>query len=88
MVMLSSMEIINFPEYLAPSQDHASGRPALGRCARPPSRRPTPDPDRKLGPGEVIVSRIVEGAEKLKVKTVISPDAAMPTPRCAGKAPT
>ena len=52
MVMLSSMEIMNFPEYLRRRQDHASGRQDLDAVfdrVRGHQRR---HPDRQLGPGE------------------------------------
>jgi Fe-S oxidoreductase len=75
MVMLSSMEIINFPEYLA----------AIAKIMRQAGKTWTlcstafeaTNAGMQIGNSDlarVIVSRIVEGAEKLKVKTVISPE--------------
>jgi Fe-S oxidoreductase len=75
LVMLSSMEIINFPEYLA----------AIAKIMRQAGKTWTlcseafeaTNAGIQIGNSDlarVIVSRIVEGAEKLKVKTVISPE--------------
>jgi Fe-S oxidoreductase len=75
MVMLSSMEIINFPEYLS----------AIAKIMRQAGKTWTlcstafeaTNAGMQIGNSDlarVIVSRIVEGAEKLKVKTVISPE--------------
>lgn len=75
MVMLSSMEIINFPEYLA----------AIAKIMKQAGKTWTlcstafeaTNAGMQIGNSDlarVIVSRIVEGAEKLKVKTVISPE--------------
>ena len=75
MVMLSSMEIINFPEYLS----------AIARIMRQAGKTWTlcstafeaTNSGIQIGVSDlakVIVNRIVEGAERLKVKTVISPE--------------
>ncbi|MEW5768800.1 MAG: (Fe-S)-binding protein [Pseudomonadota bacterium] len=75
MVLLSSMEIINFPEYLS----------AIARIMRQAGKTWTlcstafeaTNSGIQIGVSDlakVIVSRIVEGAERLKVKTVISPE--------------
>jgi Fe-S oxidoreductase len=75
LVMLSSMEIINFPEYLA----------AIAKIMRQVGKTWTlcstafeaTNAGIQIGNSDlarVIVSRIVEGAERLKVKTVISPE--------------
>ena len=75
MVMLSSMEIINFPEYLA----------AIARIMKQAGKTWTlcstafeaTNSGIQIGVSDlakVIVGRIVEGAERLKVKTVISPE--------------
>ena len=75
MVMLSSMEIINFPEYLS----------AIAKIMKQAGRTWTlcstafeaTNAGIQIGNSDlarVIVSRIVEGAERLKVKTVISPE--------------
>ena len=75
MVMLSSMEIINFPEYLgaiAKIMRHVGKTWTL--CSE--SFEAT-NAGMQIGNSDlarVIVSRIVAGAEKLKVKTVISPE--------------
>lgn len=75
MVMLSSMEIINFPEYLG----------AIAKIMRQAGKTWTlcstafeaTNAGYQIGNADlanVLVSRIVEGAERLKVKTVISPE--------------
>lgn len=75
MVMLSSMEIINFPEYLG----------AIAKIMRQAGKTWTlcstafeaTNAGMQIGNSDlarVIVSRIVEGAERLKVKCVISPE--------------
>ena len=75
LVTLSSMEIINFPEYLG----------AIARIMRHVGKTWTLSSEAfeatnagmQIGNSDlarVIVSRIVAGAEKLKVKTVISPE--------------
>jgi Fe-S oxidoreductase len=75
LVTLSSMEIMNFPEYLA----------AVARIMQQAGKTWTlcstafeaTNAGIQIGNSDlarVIVSRIVEGAEKLKVKTVISPE--------------
>ena len=75
MVLMSSMEIINFPEYLA----------AIARIMKQAGKSWTlcssafeaTNSGVQIGVSDiakVVVERIVEGAEKLKVKTVISPE--------------
>jgi Fe-S oxidoreductase len=75
LVTLSSMEIINFPEYLA----------AIAKIMRHVGKTWTLSSEAfeatnagmQIGNSDlarVIVSRVVAGAEKLKVKTVISPE--------------
>lgn len=75
MVMLSSMEIINFPEYLS----------AIAKIMKQAGKSWTlcstafeaTNAGIQIGASDlarVIVSRIVDGAERLKVKTVISPE--------------
>jgi Fe-S oxidoreductase len=75
MVLLSSMEIINFPEYLG----------AIARIFKQAGKTWTlcseafeaTNSGIQIGVSDlarVIVMRIVDGAEKLKVKTVISPE--------------
>lgn len=75
LVMLSSMEIINFPEYLG----------AIAKIMRHVGKTWTlcseafeaTNAGMQIGNSDLaraIVSRIVVGAEKLKVKTVISPE--------------
>ncbi len=75
MVLLSSMEIINFPEYLS----------AIAKIMQRAGKTWTLCSDAfeatnsgiQIGVSDlarVIVSRIVNGAERLKVKTVISPE--------------
>ena len=75
MVTLSSMEIMNFPEYLG----------AIARILRQAGKSWTLSSEAfeatnagmQIGNSDLaraIVKRIVEGAEKLKVKTVISPE--------------
>ena len=75
MVLLSSMEIINFPEYLG----------AIAKIMKQAGKTWTLCSDAfeatnsgiQIGVSDiarVIVSRIVNGAERLKVKTVISPE--------------
>jgi Fe-S oxidoreductase len=75
MVMLSSMEIINFPEYLAAIAKimHQAGK-TWTLCS---TSFEATNAGMQIGNSDlarVIVSRIVDGAEKLKVKTVISPE--------------
>ena len=75
MVMLSSMEIMNFPEYLAAVAKimHQAGKTwTLCSTAFEATNAGIQIGNSDLA--KVIVSRIVEGAEKLKVKTVISPE--------------
>jgi len=75
MVLLSSMEIINFPEYLsaiARIMKHAGKTWTL--CS---TGFEATNSGIQIGVSDLaktIVSRIVEGAERLKVKTVISPE--------------
>lgn len=75
MVLLSSMEIMNFPEYLG----------AIARIMRQAGRTWTlcstafeaTNSGIQIGSSDLarlLVSRIVDGAERLKVKTVISPE--------------
>jgi Fe-S oxidoreductase len=75
LALLSSMEIINFPEYLG----------AIAKIMRQAGKTWTlcstafeaTNAGMQLGNSDlarIIVARIVEGAEKLKVKTVISPE--------------
>jgi Fe-S oxidoreductase len=75
LVTLSSMEIINFPEYLAAVakiMQQAGKRWTLCSTAFEATNAGIQIGNSDLA--KVIVSRIVEGAEKLKVKTVISPE--------------
>ncbi len=75
MVMLSSMEIINFPEYLGAIARimHQAGKTwTLCSTAFEATNAGIQIGNSDLA--KVIVSRIVDGAEKLKVKTVISPE--------------
>ena len=75
MVMLSSMEIMNFPEYLAAIakiMQQAGKTWTLCSTAFEATNAGIQIGNSDLA--RVIVSRIVEGAEKLKVKTVISPE--------------
>lgn len=75
MVMLSSMEIMNFPEYLgaiAKIMKQAGKTWTLCSTAFEATNAGI-----QIGVSDlakVIVNRIVEGAERLKVKTVISPE--------------
>ena len=75
MLLMSSMEIINFPEYLG----------AIARIMKQANKTWTLCSDAfeatnsgiQIGVSDiarVLVQRIVDGAEKLKVKTVISPE--------------
>ncbi|MBU1425592.1 MAG: (Fe-S)-binding protein [Gammaproteobacteria bacterium] len=75
MVLMSSMEIINFPEYLA----------AIARIMKQAGKTWTlcseafeaTNSGIQIGASDiakVLVQRVVDGAEKLKVKTVISPE--------------
>ena len=75
MVLMSSMEIINFPEYLA----------AIARIMKQAGKSWTlcssafeaTNSGVQIGVSDiakVVVARIVEGAERLRVKTVISPE--------------
>jgi Fe-S oxidoreductase len=75
MVMLSSMEIMNFPEYLgaiAKIMDHVGKTWTLCSTAFEATNAGIQIGNSDIA--RVIVSRIVEGAETLKVKTVISPE--------------
>jgi Fe-S oxidoreductase len=75
MVMLSSMEIINFPEYLSAIARimHQAGKTwTLCSTAFEATNAGIQIGNSDLA--KVIVSRIVDGAERLKVKTVISPE--------------
>jgi Fe-S oxidoreductase len=75
MVMLSSMEIINFPEYLgaiAKIMDQAGKTWTLCSTAFEATNAGMQIGNSDLA--RLLVSRIVDGAEKLKVKTVISPE--------------
>ena len=75
LVVLSSMEIINFPEYLGAVAKilHQAGKTwTLCSTAFEATNAGIQIGNSDLA--KVIVSRIVEGAEKLKVKTVISPE--------------
>jgi Fe-S oxidoreductase len=75
MVLLSSMEIINFPEYLGAIAKimHQAGKTwTLCSTAFEATNAGIQIGNSDLA--KVIVSRIVEGAEKLKVRTVISPE--------------
>jgi Fe-S oxidoreductase len=75
MVMLSSMEIMNFPEYLgaiAKIMNQAGKTWTLCSTAFEATNAGMQIGNSDLA--RVIVSRIVDGAEKLKVKTVISPE--------------
>lgn len=75
MVMLSSMEIINFPEYLGAIARimHQAGKTwTLCSTAFEATNAGIQIGNSDLA--KVIVSRIVDGAERLKVKTVISPE--------------
>jgi Fe-S oxidoreductase len=75
MVMLSSMEIINFPEYLAAIAKimHQAGK-TWTLCS---TAFEATNAGMQIGNSDLaklLVMRIVDGAEKLKVKTVISPE--------------
>lgn len=75
MVMLSSMEVINFPEYLgsiAKIMQQAGKTWTLCSTAFEATNAGYQIGNSDLA--RVIVSRIVDGAEKLKVKCVISPE--------------
>lgn len=75
MVVLSSMEIMNFPEYLAAVakiMQQAGKTWTLCSTAFEATNAGIQIGNSDLA--KVIVSRIVEGAETLKVKTVISPE--------------
>jgi len=75
MVLLSSMEIMNFPEYLgaiAKIMKHAGKTWTLCSTAFEATNAGIQIGNSDIA--KVIVSRIVEGAERLKVKTVISPE--------------
>jgi Fe-S oxidoreductase len=75
LVLLSSMEIINFPEYLAALAKilaHAGVSWTLSSEAFEATNAGV-----QLGSGDiaaVLVERVVKAAEQLKVKTVISPE--------------
>ncbi|MDR3394595.1 MAG: (Fe-S)-binding protein [Parasulfuritortus sp.] len=75
MVLLSSMEIINFPEYLnAIAKIMKQAGKTWTICS---TAFEATNSGIQIGVSDlarVIVSRIVEGAERLKVKTVISPE--------------
>ena len=75
MVMLSSMEIMNFPEYLAAVAKimHQAGK-SWTLCS---TAFEATNAGIQIGNSDlakVIVSRIVDAAEKLKVKNVLSPE--------------
>ena len=75
MVLLSSMEIMNFPEYLGAIAKimHQAGK-TWTLCS---TAFEATNSGIQVGVSDiakVIVSRIVDGAERLKVKTVISPE--------------
>lgn len=75
MVLLSSMEIMNFPEYLGAIARimHQAGK-TWTLCS---TAFEATNSGIQVGVSDiarVIVSRIVDGAERLKVKTVISPE--------------
>jgi Fe-S oxidoreductase len=75
MVMLSSMEIINFPEYLgaiAKIMNQAGKSWTLCSTAFEATNAGMQIGNTDLA--KLLVSRIVDGAERLKVKTVISPE--------------
>jgi Fe-S oxidoreductase len=75
MVTLSSMEIINFPEYLgaiAKIMRHVGKTWTLSSEAFEATNAGMQIGNSDLA--RVIVARVVAGAEKLKVKTVISPE--------------
>lgn len=75
MVLLSSMEIMNFPEYLgaiAKIMKQAGKTWTLCSTAFEATNSGIQIGSSDLA--RVIVNRIVEGAERLKVKTVISPE--------------
>jgi len=75
LVMLSSMEIMNFPEYLGAVAKimHQAGK-TWTHCS---TAFEATNAGMQIGNSDlarVIVARIVDAAEKLKVKTVISPE--------------
>ncbi len=75
MVLLSSMEIINFPEYLSAIARifHQAGK-SWTICSE---AFEATNSGIQIGVGDLareILMRIVDGAEKLKVRTVISPE--------------
>lgn len=75
MAILSSLEIINFPEYLGAIAKimHQAGK-TWTLCS---TAFEATNAGMQIGNSDLarlIVSRIVDGAEKLKVKTVISPE--------------
>ncbi len=75
LVMLSSMEIMNFPEYLgaiAKIMKHAGKTWTLSSEAFEATNAGMQIGNSDLA--RLIVKRIVDGAEKLKAKTVISPE--------------
>ena len=75
MVLMSSMEIINFPEYLgaiARIMKHAGKSWTL--CSEAFEATNSGIQIGVSDIAKVLVQRIVDGAEKLKVKTVISPE--------------
>ncbi len=75
MVLLSSLEIINFPEYLeAVARIMKQAGKGWTLCS---TAFEATNAGIQIGVSDlakIIVSRIVEGAEKLKVRTVISPE--------------
>lgn len=75
LVMLSSMEVINFPEYLAAITRifHQAGK-SWTLCSE---AFEATNSGIQIGSSDIareLVTRIVDAAEKLKVKTVISPE--------------
>ncbi len=75
MILLSSMEIINFPEYLGAIAKimHQAGK-TWTLCS---DAFEATNSGIQIGVSDiarVIVARIVDGAERLKVKTVVSPE--------------
>ena len=75
MVLMSSMEIINFPEYLAAvAKIMKQAGKSWTLCS---SAFEATNSGVQIGVSDiakVVVERIVEGAERLRVKTVISPE--------------
>ncbi len=88
MVVLSSIEIMAFPEAIGAMA--RIFRQAGASWTIPSAGFEATNIGVQIGSRDVaaqLVSRIVGAAERLKVKCVISPSAATPTRRCAGKAP-